>query len=139
MATLATVVTALSERFRDQIATPRSLPTQYDNQKMKPPDDSAWARFEVLPAASRQVTTGSSRRWRTEGIAIATIFSPLGAGWSVLQGHCDAVVAAFRGVTASGVTLRAPGVAMTGRTSDDRWWQVAIACPFYTDEIDNTP
>lgn len=139
MATLTTVTTALSERFRDEVATPRSLQTQYDNQQMTPPQDSAWARFEVLPGSSNQVSAGNQRRWRTQGVAIATIFSPLGAGWSVLQGHVDAVVAAFRGVTASGITLRAPSVTMTGVTSDDRWWQVSIACPFYTDEIDTTP
>lgn len=138
MATLAAIAQALQQRFQTEVATPNSLAVQWDNQPLQP-GAAAWARFSVQPVTSDQVTTGSQRRWRTEGAAFATIFYPLEKGSAAALALADAVVAAFRGVTVSGATLRAPRVAYHARTENDRWWQITVVCPFYSDEIDNAP
>jgi hypothetical protein len=121
-------------RFKTFIADAESLATQYDNDGgFVKPNDGLWCRWTVLPGESRQASTGASKRYRTPGVAIASVFVPMSEGESALWPIVDAINLAFRGITADGVRYLIPKVSKVGRTGTS--FQANVTCPFESDVI----
>lgn len=129
------IANAIRKRFKDEVATPQSLPTFYDNEGTEAkPADGPWCRFSVRPGEDFQVSTGGdSRRFRTPGVAVAQLFAPAGSGDKVLKELVDVVRVKFRALTADGVTYRTPHEEVMGR--DSKWWQINVVCVWYADDI----
>ena len=127
---------AANSRFKTMVEDPESVPTQYDNFPFERPADKLWVRWSILPGTSDQVSTGGgagSDRFRTPGVCRATIFAPVESGTKKSHDLAKLIVAAFRAVTASGVTYRTPSVTNIGRNG--KWWVTDVEVPFYTDTI----
>ena len=127
---------AIRGAFDTQIADtyPSGLDVQYDNDgAFVQPEDSAWVRFAVLPGESFQMTLGTQKRYRTPGLAVASIFVPVGVGDKAAYVIADYIADRFRTITLNGVTFKTPSVASLGRSGDV--WQVNVRCPFTVDTI----
>ena len=130
-----TMFNTIRSRFKAQIEDVLSLETGYDNANFDPPDNANWCRLTIIPGNTDQVSIGapSSNRERTAGVMIAQLFAPLNAGDGTIVGVADSIRAAFKRVTASGVTFETPKIVRVGRQHG--FWQINVACPFYTDDI----
>lgn len=133
------IAIAIRSRFKAQVETPQSLTAkvQYDNAPLDPPDDGTalWVRFAVVLGENRQIDIGGSggtNGYRRVGVAYASIFAPIETGDAAALTLADIVAAAFRSVTAGGVTYRTPTIRPLGRQG--AWWQINVECPFYADE-----
>jgi len=118
-----------------------NVPIAWPNVEFTPKDDydeathEAWARITAQNAGSVQKTIGAvgSRRWRVSGIVFVQIFAPLGNGANEGLAIADDVVTALRGITTSGVRLKASTVEAVGR--DTAFYQVNVNTPFEYDEL----
>lgn len=129
---------AIKAKFRTDVATPRNLVVGYDNMAFKPPQDgkTIFAEFSVLPGTTTQVTTGSpgSNRWRTPGIAQATIYAPVGSGDKASIDLASFISGVFKGVaTSSGVTYRSVEITKLGNVGG--YYQVAVRIVWWFDSI----
>ena len=117
-----------------QIEDTLSVPTQYDNDGAfeKPTDNSTWVRFSVMFGDSTQTTLGSQREFRTPGIAHAAIHAPLGLGDKAALEVADAINAAFRSITVSGIVFTTPRAPQHQR--DGAAWVLIVQCPFHVDD-----
>jgi len=129
------IANAIRSRFKTQVADAIPLSTQYDNHDTDNPDETSWCRLTIKTGKAQQVSIGnpSAQRYRTPGVMIAQLFCPIGKGDSELKGLADSIIAAFRGVTDTGVTFRTPYMNEVGRKDAD--WQINVVCPFYADDI----
>lgn len=124
---------AVRDRFNTHITVALSLPTQFDNENFEPPDNDVWCRFTLLPAATDQLELGQPATFRTLGRAMALIFLPLATGDVVALSLADSISAAFRSLTAAGVTYFSPSVTQVGRSGS--WWQLNVDIPFYVEDL----
>ena len=133
--TKTAIANAIRSRFKTQVADVLSLPTQYDNHKLDNPDNAKWCRLTVKFGETIQKSVGSptGNRDRTPGVVIAQLFCPAGSGDGELLTVADAVIAAFKRVTGTGVTFRTPSADVRGRNGAE--WQINVNCPFYADDI----
>jgi len=129
-----TIASTIRSRFKTLIATPHSLPTQYDNENETKQTD-LWCRLSILFGDSFQASIGapSSNRYRDTGVVVAQLFLPLGKGDKQLYQTAGYIKTAFKSVSVSGVVFRTPSVKRVGRS--ENFWQVNVSCPFYADEI----
>jgi len=129
------IANAIRSRFKSQVADVLELPTHYDNHKFDNPDNAKWCRLTIKTGETFQMSIGSpdGQRERTHGVMIAQLFGPIGEGDGELREIADAVRAAFRRVTDTGVTFRTPSAHEQGLFSDS--WQINVVCPFYADDI----
>lgn len=124
----------IQSEFNTRVTIGESLPTQWPNAVLNPPDDSEWCRVDVMFGEDLQVSIGSStHRFRTPGIMQVRLFSPVDKGQKTVIGFADTIESEFRVVSYNGVVFRTPRTAVHGRK--DRWWEVAVSCPFYFDKI----
>lgn len=129
--TYAAIHNAIRSRFKTQVADAQSVSTQYDNAPFAEPA-TIWVRWTVLDGESDQVSLPSpTARIRRTGVAIASIFAPLEQGDSAALALADTIAAAFRRVTADGVTYFTPSATPIGR--DGASWQLNVVCPWYSD------
>lgn len=104
--TYAEIHNAVRSRFESQVSESQSLPTLYDNDGERPPEDnSPWCRLMVFDGDTTRVEVGAPT-YRKYGVAIAELYGPVGEGDGGLLTLIDAIVAAFLGVTAGGVRYR---------------------------------
>ena len=132
---------AILTQFKAQMDSSRpNVPIAWPNMKFAPTEDfdessnEAWARIAVQGAGARQASLGAvgSRRWRTVGLVSVQVFSPIGTGANVGLAVADDIVTALRGVTTSGVRLKAPSVLPLGR--DEAYYEISITTPFEYDQ-----
>lgn len=129
-----TLHNTIRSRFKTQVATPQSVSAQYDNAPFAKPENATWVRWSVLTGESRQRSFGAStNRYRTAGVAVAQIFSPILKGDKSILALADVVKAAFLSVTDSGVVFQTPSIAHLGVVGDE--WQTNVTCPFYADDV----
>jgi len=136
--TFQSMFDAIRARFKAQVedTISPSLPTQYDNAPFTQPEDSQWCRLTILPAGSTQEDIGTAtHRYRTVGVIIAQIFTPLEKGDKEPLIVADTIKTPFRSVSAAGVVYRTPSIGVPGRSRDNKWWQVNLTCPFYADDV----
>lgn len=128
----------IRSRFEAQVETPESVIVIYDNEPQKPPEDVTHIRMAVRPGTTFRAENGGApgrNRYRTPGVFLATIMTPIELGDRTALRLADVINTAFRAVTAAGVTYQTPRVENRGRDEDGRWWRIAVTCPFYSDEI----
>lgn len=134
--TFLQVANVIRTRYQSLIEQAQSLPTQYDNHNYTPPaSPSKWARATVLPGESRKVSIGTpgSDRFRTPGLFVVQVFTPIGQGDNQGLTLAEAIKEAFQSITVSGVVFQTPYIVNVGR--DDSWWQINVNCPYYADDI----
>ena len=100
-------VEAIITRFRDQVSTPLSIPTEVPDESFSPPDDgSTYIRLNVN-FGDRQardfggVTQGMDRR----GVMTAQVFTDLGRGRSDASSIASSIESAFLRYSSSGITF----------------------------------
>lgn len=121
-------------RFDSLIAEPLGIPTQYDNQPFEKPENSKWVRLAVRPSGTSQVDVGAqTKRYRIQGVAIASVFIPVAQGDLGALELCDSIAAVFRTVTDGRVKFRTPTVINQGRKGKE--WQYDVSCPFFADNL----
>lgn len=124
----------LMDRFVAQWAVLQpTVETAYGNMDFDPPTGEAWVRVTVLRGDSRQASIPQAR-WRNVGVFSVQCFAPLAAGEEPCLALADSVVTAMRGVTTSGIRLKATSLDRVG--VDGTWLQINANTPFEYD--DNT-
>jgi len=126
---------AIRVKFANEIATPESLPTQYDNDPTDISKNGIWCRFTINTSGTAQKSIGTpgANVFRTNGIATAQLFGPLGVGDADLVDLAEKIETAFRNTYSEGVHFGCPLIKKIGRT--DNWWQINVHCPFYFDVL----
>ena len=118
------------------------VPIAWPNIQFDPADDytpgthQGWARVALVGGDAEIASAGGtgSRRWRHYGVVVVQVFTPLGKGAAMALAIADDVATAFRGVTASGVVLRAPTVRPIGTDAEGAFWQCNIETPYRYDQ-----
>lgn len=124
----------IRSRFATLIETGEGVTTRYDNDARDTPTSGQWVLFTILPGASDVGEFGATHRYRTPGVCVASIFSPLGQGDRSALVLADAIVDAFRTTVDSGVHFRVPSIERLG-VSGGAWYQVNVTIPWYADEL----
>lgn len=124
-------------RFKSQVADPYSptLGVQYDNDAaFTKPQNTVWVRFTISFGDAFQVTLGANKRFRTPGLATASIFTPVGVGNQPAMELTDLINNAFRSLDDNGVVFQTPRPVKVGRQGKE--WQDNVICPFYADDFE---
>lgn len=137
-ATFEVAADAIRARFDTLVGQALSVPVVYDNAPAAwlsgaPAEVDAgtarWVRLALLPGTTVNVGGGAAGRYRTPCLAVASVFVPADSGEASALELADAIEDAFRGASASGVVMGAPGVGVPGR--DGAWWSLNVRCPFW--------
>lgn len=130
------IASKASTHFRDRIEIPLGLSVQYDNQKFVHPPDSIWATCDVSFHDTDQSSLGyvGNRVYRVYGYLSSRIFSPIERGDGELLDIASEILNKFAGITIDGITYRTATISGPGsRTPDEKWWQITVVCPWFTD------
>lgn len=111
---------------------------QYDNAAFDQPKTGLWVRWSIKPGATNQTSIGATaNRFRNEGEAIASVYTPIASktvqGDGDLYGLVDFIASAFQAKTDTGVVFRTPSLEVIGRQG--KWWVHLLTCPYIADEI----
>ena len=135
------VFRVIRNRFRVEVETPYpdDFDVIYDNEDADrvPEEGTTWCRWTVLPGDSQLVSIGSTPRYRSWGLAVASIFVPINTGTKAANEIAHRIIAAFRTVTDQCVKFRVPRITHIGRSG--RFHQVNVTCPYESDEIRGYP
>jgi hypothetical protein len=110
-----------------------TVPYYFGGTRIEPPSDSPWVLLDVMPGEQRQVSMGSTRRFRRVGLIEVRIYVPAGSGDGLALELGDSVGAIFNGRTISGVICRATSVIQAG--PDGAWMQYNASTPYQADSI----
>jgi hypothetical protein len=126
----------IRSRFGTEIEDVESIFVLYDNAPVEnipdPDPGTLWVRLAFLPGRTLHVENGGpTSRYRTIGIARATIFHTLEEGDADALNLADKIVTAFRSITVSMISFQSPMVNHIGRSGP--WWQTNVDCPFRAD------
>lgn len=132
---------AILTQFKTGMDTLRpNVPIAYPNMPFDPDTQyiasthEAWARIVIQGGEERQASIGGdATRWRKVGIVSVQVFTPLNAGQTTALEISDDVATTLRGITVSGVILKAATINPIGREDDEAWLQVNIDVPFRYD------
>lgn len=125
----------IRRRFKRLIADPLALQMQVDNQLEPPPEDGrAWLRLSILPGSTElRELGGDDKRYRTPGIAQASVYGAIGTGDAEVSGIATTIQDEFCEVTEDGVRFLCPSV--SPGFFEGAFFRVDVNCPFYTDEF----
>lgn len=130
----ASVATGIICARMEAVATALAVETCFDAFEEPLHDASdTWVRFSVLGGQRFVAQRGIPLTYRTPGIALAAIYTPLEQGDKAGLRIADAIADAFRAVTDRGVTFKTPLVREVAR--DGAWWRVDVTCPYQWDEF----
>jgi hypothetical protein len=125
-------------RFQSTVATPQSLTVVNDNVPDRIiPTSGRWCRFSVQLGQRQQIgNSGVVRKFRTQGIAQAQLFEPVGRGDGVQLDLVGAIQAAFDKITLAGPPVVAfqPPYVSAPAAREDSWWSTVVTIPFRADE-----
>lgn len=141
-----TLYNTIRTRFKDNVATPQSLTTYYDNQAAPPINGTVWARVTIVGGSSQQTSLGASKDYRHAGVLFIQLYDALEKGDKALLALADIIVPHFRVVTVGSVRFYTPSVVPVGRSTTTpfselsqsnpaQWWQVNVQCPFNDVEV----
>jgi hypothetical protein len=131
---------AILTRFKAQMDSLRpTLKIAWENMPFdpqhdfSPSTDVAWARISVIGGEAFQASLGGGAAvlWRHPGLVAVQIFTPADGGANTALAIADDVATALRGVTTSGVVLKAASIQPVGR--DGAFYQVNVTVPFRFD------
>ena len=130
----STLHNTIRSRFDTSVVSPQGLTgrVQYDNHKKFNIEDQLWCRLKVIPGVSETTEIGgSTNTQRTVGLAIVSIFQPLGQGTKDVHELVDAIKTVFRGDPDNNVTYLEGSEDNIGRSG--KFWQVNVRIPFRYD------
>jgi len=141
----------LRQRFKTDFHNRNTAPIGWDNVSglVKPNGDFIeeaqdsngdpipWVRFAIRPSRAQQISSGAvgNRRFRQPGTVIVQIFVPTGTGDGKAYQIADDIAVSLRGVTDSGVTLKATSPPQFVGP-DGGWWQSNTTTEFQFDLTD---
>lgn len=102
-----------------------------ENSKFQPPKTRYVTLTIRLGKAFQATAGGTTKLFRTPGLAIFQVFFPIDSGETPALQLADAIASGFRAITVGNVMYETPEVATVGRTDD--LWQVNVTCPFESD------
>lgn len=137
--TQAAIFEAIRDRFETQVGTPQSLRVIHDNAPEPTSVVSSWARFSVSIDDTRQVSTGSAPRYRSTGSATVNLFVPQAKGDGAALALCDAINAAFRGVSLASpdITFMPAPTIVGAAERDEAWCRRTMRIPFRADTVES--
>jgi len=140
MTSFEAIHNAARSLYKTSIVDVYSVQTQWDNAPLDIDDSSlgtynCWSRFNIRPGLTDITELGETKTYRTPGIVIIQLFSKIEEGDRDALRLADKIKETFRSVTTSGVHFRTPYISNSGRT-DNKWWQINVYCPFYSDDTD---
>jgi hypothetical protein len=125
-------------RFQSAVATPQSLTVVNDNVPNPTiPSTGRWCRLAVQLGQRQQIgTSGTARKMRTTGVALAQLFEPIGGGDGLQLDLVGAIQAAFDKITLPGPPVVAfqPPYVSAPAAREDSWWSTVVTIPFRADE-----
>lgn len=97
--------------------------------------DPGFIRVTILrgPLSATQADMAENPRYRHEGTLAIQVFVPANEGSGPALSLADTLADGFRGITADGITYRAPAPDPVGVSG--AWYQVNLWIPFYRDEV----
>jgi hypothetical protein len=130
-----TVVENLTnESAGSSVSIKTAIPVLYDNDgSFEQPKDKKWIRFSILSGETALIDLGATKRYRTPGVAQASVFVPSGDGDKEALEIADDIVTSFRTVTADGVRYLVPEKNTIGR-GDSAFFQVNVLIKFNYDD-----
>ena len=130
-----TAAQTILDRFDAQFsALEPAVEVAMPNVQFEPNQQEEWVRIELLPGDSFQASVGATRRWRNPGLVAVQIFTKINAGIERALEIADNVTTALRGVTVSGVRLKATSIRQVG-AEDNRWFQINANTPYEYDDL----
>ena len=127
----------IMDRFNSQWAVLEPTVTvAWPNVDFNPDPGKPYVRVTVLPGDSRQAAIGKTRLWRNVGVVMVQIFVPLSQGDEAARALGDSVTTALRGVTVSGVHLKATSLRRVD--ANRQWLQHNASTPFEYDDVTTT-
>ncbi len=127
-----TLHNAIRTRIEDNL---KAYPLAFDNVDVEEMNHTGlWIRAKIIQGETVQASLGASKRFRTVGVVMFQIFTPLRQGDREALKIADKIVALFRSITVDEVTYKTPSVKNVGR--DGKWHQINASCPFYYDVTD---
>ncbi len=123
---------SLMDRFDAQwVVLQPDIEVAYPNMDFDPEAHESFVRVTILPGESWQASI-PQRRWRNVGVFNVQCFTPLKGGDEPGRALGDSVVTAMRGVTVSGIRLKATRLVRVGVS--ERWLQHNADTPFMYDD-----
>ena len=109
----------------------------FQNEKFKPPVDTAWIRFSVFERTSFQQTMGitGNRKFERAGSILVNIFTPLDEGTKESDDIADELRVLFEGVTFTGVRCYNVVARELGPSDDGAWYQQNLEVFYDYDQI----
>ena len=138
--TFTATAQSIRSRFTDEWTLVRpGIAIAYDNAAFDPERDARdgnrnpapWVRLTIIPGEGFQASLGTPRVWRSTGVAVVQIFTPLARGDGAAHGLADDTAAIFRGTRVDGVVFRAPSLTRIG--PEGAWYQMNVSTPFHAD------
>lgn len=148
MATFSQAANAMRDRFKTEFHSREpDVPIGFDNVEglvtdandlIKDSTDGSgnpapWVRFSVRPGDA-SIVSSVPRVYRHPGSIIVQIFIPTGRGDNRAQEIAEAVAGSMRGVSVSGVRIRATSPPQFIGADDETWWQANVTASFEFDE-----
>jgi len=130
------IAAAIGSRFATSFASDVDG-TVFDNKGGEPPvnlaDSEVFMTCNILWGENRKTEVGATSRYRQVGNVVVNIYTKLNIGDGLALSKVDAVVAAFRTVTVSGLVFQTPSPG-TGMKAGG-YYKIAVSCPFYADDV----
>lgn len=128
---------ALQSQFLAQVTNILTLPTGFENmrgdalnQPLPPADGSPYLRFLNAWGETTQVAAGGEgHRYRTEGIAVASLFTPLRDGDATLLSHARRIAAPFRDQSFGGIQIQS-GISIIRVGVQGAYWRTNVHIPW---------
>jgi hypothetical protein len=129
----AAAITAVRQRFIDQVATPQELVVVYDNAP-EPATSNPRARVTITLEDEVQLTMGL-RKWRATGVMEVQLMQPRERGDAALLTLAQAVVDAFRGqrIASPLVRFNPPPYMAGAMDTEDATVRRTVRVPFLCD------
>lgn len=117
------------KEFNDGVATPNSVPTQYDNQgDFTKPSGKGWYRCSVEMGEDFQASLGANPRFRNLGMLMVQVFIPESEGDAECLRLANLVRAHFRRLNTANLSFYVPRLIPVGLRGGE--YQRNVHCLF---------
>ncbi len=114
--------------FGTDVEDALSIPVQYDNVGLAPPDTGLWIRLAVNHQVTEKRTTGGNQAYELLGEMEATIKAPLSDGDFNDRTVAQTILDTFEGQKVALIEYGSARVSPIRR--DGRWYQMVVTIPF---------
>ncbi len=143
----AETIKKINTSFRDMVAMPNNLLTQYDNQKLDRNHSCLWCRLNIVDGETEQTSLGDidEREFETVGVLIVQLFAPLNTGEKAIRNMAEKVCKVFMARPVDGIDYDVPYVRKVNKREAigsrnpsssmvNDYWQLNVICPFSVEE-----